>query len=73
DSLIPAAHLTAASGVLSLGLDVVTFVPNVALSAGQRLSRNAHVRRSAKALRRFADFVEAREKESSSKSRGPAR
>jgi hypothetical protein len=63
DSLVPIAHLAAASGVISLGLDVVTFVPNVTLAAGQKLSRNAHIRRSARAFRRFADFVEEREKD----------
>jgi hypothetical protein len=63
DELIPVAHLAAASGAISLGLDVAAFVPNVALSAGRKLSKNAHIRRSARAFRRFADFVEAREKE----------
>jgi hypothetical protein len=63
DSLVPVAHFAAASGVISLGLDVVTFVPNVALSAAKKLSKNAHVRRSARAFSRFAAFVEAREKD----------
>lgn len=63
DSLIPVAPLAAASGVLSLGLDVVTFVPNVALSAGRKLSKNSHIRRSARAFSRFAAYVEAREKD----------
>lgn len=62
DELIPVAHLAAASGVLSLGLDVVAFVPNVALSAGKRIAKDTRVRGAARAFRRFADFVEAREK-----------
>jgi hypothetical protein len=61
DGLMPAFHLAAASGALSLGLDVVAFAPNVAMAAGKKLSRNVHIRRSAKAFRRFADFVAARE------------
>jgi len=66
DGLMPVFHLAAASGAISLGLDVITFVPNVALSTGQKLSKNAHIRKAARSFRRFADFVEAREKE-----RGP--
>lgn len=61
DSLVPVAPHAAASGVISLGLDVVTFVPSMALSTGKRLSQNAHIRRCARAFRRFADFVEERE------------
>jgi hypothetical protein len=73
DSLIPVAHLAAASGVLSLGLDVVTFVPNVAMSAGRKLSKNSHIRRSARAFRLFAAFVEAREKDRASIPAAPPR
>lgn len=63
DEFMPVFHLAAASGAISLGLDVITFVPNVALSTGQKLSKNAHIRKAARSFRRFADFVEAREKE----------
>lgn len=63
DELIPVAHLAAASGVISLGLDVVAFVPGMALSTGKMISKNAHIRRAARAFRRFADFVEKQERE----------
>jgi hypothetical protein len=62
DSMIPALPATAASGALSLGLDVVAFVPNVAMAAGKKLAKDSHIRRSAKAFRRFADYVESLEK-----------
>lgn len=63
DGLVPVAPYAAAAAVISLGLDVVTFAPNIALSTARKLSRNAHIRRSADAFRRFAVFVEARENE----------
>lgn len=67
DSMMPALPVAASAGAISLGLDVVAFVPNVSLAAGKKLAKDARVRRSAKAFRRFADYVEAIE------SRPPAR
>jgi hypothetical protein len=61
DSMAPYIPAAAAAGALSLGLDVVAFVPNVALAAGRKLAKDSHVRRAAKAFRRFADYVESLE------------
>lgn len=62
DSMIPQFPAAAASGALSLGLDVVAFVPNVAMAAGKKLAKDSRIRASARAFRRFADYVESLEK-----------
>ena len=56
---------SAALGALSLGLDVVAFVPNVAMSFGKKLAKDSHVRSSVRAFRRLVDFVESSETERS--------
>ena len=44
-------------GVISLGADVLTFIPNVAVSAEKRLAANIHQKRSTHAFRKFARLV----------------
>jgi hypothetical protein len=61
DSLMPSFHLAAAAGLMGLGLDAVTFLPNVAMSGGRRVSRGLGARKTGRALKRFTDFVEASE------------
>ena len=49
--------LVTAVGVVSLGADVLTFIPNIAASGSKRLRTNMHLKLSTRAFRKFADFV----------------
>jgi hypothetical protein len=59
---VVAGPLITTAGVIGLSADVVTFIPNAAANASSRLRTNMHVRRSAKAFRKFADLVVQYEK-----------
>lgn len=59
DSLMPVFHFAAASGVIGLGLDAVTFVPNMGMSLGQKLTRGSRARKAERARKRLAEFVES--------------
>ncbi len=49
--------LVTAVGVVSLGADVLTFIPNIAATGSKRLRTNMHLKLSTRAFRKFADFV----------------
>ena len=59
DSLVPVAHMVAASGILSLGVDLIAFMPNIVMSTGKNLSRKIDHRRAESALSRFTAYVES--------------
>lgn len=54
--------LITATGVVGLGVDVLTFIPNVAARGSERLRTDIHMKLSARAFRKFADFVVRKEK-----------
>jgi len=59
---LAAAPLSMAAGMIGLGSDIVTFIPGAAATAERKLRESIHVRHSTRAFRKFADFVEASEK-----------
>lgn len=54
--------LVTAAGVISLGADVLTFIPNIAAGGSKRLRTNVHLKLSSRAFRKFADYVMKQEK-----------
>ena len=57
-----AGPLATAAGVIGIGGDVATFIPNVAGHAGGKLRRSIHLKLSSHAFQKFAELVKKYEK-----------
>lgn len=61
DQAVVMAPLAVTAGVVSLGLDIVTFIPGAAINAERKLRENFHVQRSTKSFQRLVVFVRTHE------------